>query len=73
LGARTDILPETLRKKYETGLNGLLAKLKPGKVPLERRITGKEVGVRTQEIKDDGPLEECEPAFWDQCIAQLGP
>lgn len=72
LGSRTDILPENLRGKYETGLTGLLGKLKLGKIPVERRINGKEVKSRIEEIRDDGPLEDCEAGFWDDCITQLG-
>lgn len=73
VGANTDILPEDSRGKYHSGLQALMAKLQSVTLTPDRRIGGKDLQSRVDELRDDVNLEDGEDAFWTECIAQLGP
>lgn len=71
IGANTDILPDEARQKYQSGLETLLSKLKSTKLPADRRVDGKDLKTRIDELRSDGKLEDGEEVFWAECIARL--
>jgi hypothetical protein len=65
----SSLVDEASRSKFSAGVESVLGRVR--QLPVDRRITSKDVNDFLDDIRDEGKLDAGEKEWWDSIVAQL--